>query len=269
MRCFYFLLLVCMLAPAQEMGELSTDRPGFTTPSGLVGLGVLQLEQGYTFESARDEGSRLGTVSGPEALVRFGLADWLEVRFSAGGYAWRGEECAGIHTSISGPNDYGWGAKVRVLKQGVARPEVSILGGVSLPALGSPFTSSGHDPSFTLAAYKDLPGKFSLAANANAGSVTDPRGRFLSSGESLWGARTIGHGVSVFGEAFRTTIDRVQGTEVAVDGGVFRGLGKHAQIDFSSGHTVAGVRPSWFATVGCVFRAPRALLSPGWFRFRG
>jgi hypothetical protein len=129
-----------------------------------------------------------------------------------------------------------------------------------MPALGSAFTSSGHDPSFTLVAYKDLRGKFSLAANANVASVTDPRGRYFSSGESVWGARIIGGGVSLFAETFRTTIDRAEGREVVVDGGLFRSLGRHTQIDLSAGHTVSGLRPSWYASVGCAFRVPRGLL---------
>jgi Putative MetA-pathway of phenol degradation len=251
--CF---VAVCIGASGQELGELSTERPGFTATSGAVGLGVLQLEQGYTFESARDGGSKLATFSAPQALVRFGITSSLELRFSTIGYEWRG--------AVSGPNDYVVGAKLRVLQQGVARPEVSIIGGVSLPAIGSAFTSSGHDPSFTLAAYKDLPNKFSVAANANMASITDCQGRLFSSGQSLWAARAIGGGVSIFGEAFHTTIGRLEGSEVAVDAGLFRGLGKHAQIDVEAGRTVAGARPSWFASVGCVLRAPRSLLGPAY-----
>ena len=259
MRCFLLLLLVCTCALAQEMADLSTDRPGFTTPSGVVGLGILQLEQGYTYESASDQGSKLKTLSAPQALLRYGITDALELRFSTDGYGWQTLSSAGVRTAVSGPNDYVVGAKWRALKQGVVRPEVSIVGSLSLPAAGSCFTSTGHDPSFTLAAYKDLPGKFSIAANANFASVTDPRGRYLGSGESLWTARSLGHGLAMFGETFRTTIDRLQGSQVAADAGVFRSLGRHAQIDLAAGHTIAGTRPSWFFSLGCVFRVPRPL----------
>jgi hypothetical protein len=251
--CF---LIVSSGVSAQEIGDLVTDRPGFTTPSSVVGLGVLQFEQGYTFESAREEATKLTTFSVPQALVRFGIADALEVRFTTVGYEWRGAD--------SGPNDYAVGAKLRVVKQGAAHPEIAVLGGVSLPARGSPFTSSGHDPSFTLAAYKDLPGKFSVAANANLASITDYKGRVFSSGQSLWAARNMGRSMSIFGEAFHTTIGRVEGSEVAMDAGMFRGIGKHVQIDFAAGHTVSGARPSWFASMGLVLRVPRVLLGAGY-----
>jgi hypothetical protein len=263
----YMCFLLCTGLPAQELGELSTERPGFTATSGAVGLGVLQVEQGYVFESAREDGSKLTTFSGPQALVRFGIADALELRFSTNGYAWQTQRLGDQQIAASGPNDYDVGAKFRILRQGEARPEVSITGSVSLPARGSPFTNSGHDPAFTLAAYKDLPNKFSLAANTNWASITDSRGRIFGSGESFWAARNMGGGVSMFAETFHTTIGRLEGSEVAIDAGLFRGFGKHAQIDLEAGHTIAGARPSWFASVGCVLRDPRALLGPGWFRF--
>jgi hypothetical protein len=259
MRWLY-LLLTCTGVFAQELGELSTDRPGFTSPSGVVGLGVLQLEQGYTFESAREDGTKLTTFSGPQALVRFGLADAVELRFSTNGYGWQTQQLGAERNGVSGPNDYAVGAKFRVLRQGATRPEVSVIGGLSLPARGSAFTSSGHDPSFTLAASKDLPNKFSLAANANMASITDSRGRIFGSGESLWASRSVGSGVSVFAEAFHTTIGRLEGSEVATDLGMFRGIGRHVQMDVEAGHTISGARPSWFASVGCVLRNPRALL---------
>ncbi len=267
MRCFCLWLVVCAAARAQEMGDLSTERPGFTATSGAVGLGVLQLEQGSTFESSRDRGADVSSFSGPQTLLRFGITDAFELRFSTNGYGWQTENFSGHRDSVSGPNDYAIGAKWRFLKQGGQRPEVSVTGAVSLPAWGSAFTTSGHDPSFTLAAYKDLPAKFSLAANANLASVTNPCGRYFSAGESVWGARAVGAGVSVFAETFRTTIDRTQGSETVVDAGFFRGAGRHAQIDVSAGRTVSGVRPSWYVAMGCVFRVPRALLLPGWYRF--
>jgi hypothetical protein len=257
--------LLCTKLTAQEIGELSTERPGFTATSGAVGLGVLQLEQGYTLESARLQESRLTTVSGPQALVRFGISEVLELRFSTSGYGWRTQASDGEQSAFSGQNDYVLGAKLRLLEQAPSHPEVSITGGVSLPASGSPFTTTGHDPSFTLAAYKDLPGKFSLAANANLASITDAQGRILGAGESLWAARNMGP-LSVFTEAFHTTVGRAEGSETVMDGGMFRGLGRHAQIDVAAGHTVAGGRPSWFVSVGLVLRAPRALLARGWLR---
>jgi hypothetical protein len=221
------------------------------------------VENGFTFESAWQDSWKLRTFSGPSAVVRIGISKALELRLSTNGYSWQSLRLGTERSSVSGANDPILGAKLRLVEQGAKRPEVSITGGISMPARGSAFTSSGHDPNFTLAAYKDLPDKFSLAANANFASVTDSRGRIFSSGQSLWGARDMGP-VSIYADVFRTTIGRLQGSEGAMDFGLFRGLGKNAQIDVGAGHTVAGTVPAWFVTMGFAFRDPHRLMAAGW-----
>ena len=149
---------------------------------------------------------------------------------------------------------------VRQSEHGVV-PEVSFIAGLSLPSKNSPFTSGGYDPYFTLAADKDLPKKFSLVANFNYASVSDPQGRLFSSSEGLWLTRNF-KPIGLFAEAFHTTIARGLGSEVVADMGCYKSLGKHVQIDAEAGHTIAGLRPSVYASVGLVIRAPRALLGP-------
>jgi hypothetical protein len=254
----YAFLFWCTGLAAQELGVLSTERPGYAATSGAVGLGVLQLEQGYTLESAREPTRKVTTYSGPQALVRFGVSDALELRFATNGYAWRSEVTEVGQRAVSGPNDFVVGAKFRIVTQGTARPEFSITGGLSVPARGSFFSTAGYDPSFTLAAYKDLRSNFSLSANLNMASITDSRGRFYSAGQSLSAGRGF-RVVSIFAEAFHTTRGR-EGSQTTVDGGAFRGLGKHAQIDVCVGHTIAAPWPAQFISLGLVLRNPRALL---------
>jgi hypothetical protein len=215
------------------------------------------LEQGYTLESAREQARKMTTFSGPQALVRFGISDALELRFATNGYAWRSEVTEVGQRAVSGPNDFVVGAKFRIVTQAAARPEFSITGGLSVPARGSFFTTAGYDPSFTLAAYKDLPNNFSLAANLNMASITDSRGRFYSAGQSLSAARSLGV-LSVFAEAFHATPGR-EGSQTTLDTGAFRALGKHAQIDVCIGHTIAAPWPAQFISIGLVLRGPRAL----------
>jgi len=243
--------------------DLSTERPGFAVPSSPVGLGILQLEQGYTYEWARLSPSKLRTFSAPQAMFRFGLTKTLELRFSTVGYEWQSQHTAGQRSVVSGGNDFVLGAKFRVLPQSEhgIRPEISVISGLSIPARGQPYTSGGWDPYFTLAADKDLPNKFSLVANMNYASVSDSVGRLFSSGEALWVTRPL-KPFGVFAEVFRTTIARGYGSEVVADIGCYKGIGKHMQIDIEAGHTVAGMRPSLYTSIGLVIRAPRALLGP-------
>ena len=252
------LVLSGSFVSAQELGDLATDRPGFTSPSTTLEIGTLQTEQGLTFQAARQNGMKSLSVNVPQILMRFGLFKSLELRFSNNGYSWQDQHFASSSHGIAGGGDYGIGAKFRILDQTKTRPEVAVQGMYSIPLSGSPFSSGGHDPSFTLAAYKDLPGKFGMAVNYNAASVTDSRGRIASTGESVWLSRSVGP-FSLFGETFRTTIGRCEGSQTVVDGGLFKGISKNMQIDLALGHTVAGEVPSWYAASGVVVRSPRAL----------
>jgi hypothetical protein len=262
MRLVY-LLFICIGLRAQDLGDLSAERPGFTTSGGVVGFRVLQMENGSTLESARQGATKLRTFSAPSAVDRLGITKTLELRFSTDGYSWQSLRSGAARSSVSGSNDFVVGAKLRIVAQGKKHPDVSITGGLSLPARGSAFTSSGHDPSFTLAAYKDLTNKISVAGNANFASVTDAAGRIFSAGQSLWAERNMG-GVSLFADVFHTTIGRLEGSEVAMDCGIFRGLGKNAQVDLGIGHTLEGARPAWFITMGFVFRDPHGLSISRW-----
>jgi hypothetical protein len=118
-----------------------------------------------------------------------------------------------------------------------------------------------------LAASKDFPHQIGVAANLVMASITDAQGRTYISGESFTASRKV-RGVSIAAEVFHTTIGRLEGSEVAMDLGLSRVLGKNMQIDVEAGRTIAGMRPSWFATMGFVYRNPHALLGPAWFRFR-
>ena len=60
---------------------LVTDRPDFTEASSTVGLGVAQLEFGYTYTYDNDGTQSTRTHSFGEPLLRVGiLAEWLEFR---------------------------------------------------------------------------------------------------------------------------------------------------------------------------------------------
>jgi hypothetical protein len=67
---------------AEKLAEpLVTDRPDFTEASSTVGLGVVQLEAGYTYSYDADNLTSAVGHSYPETLLRIGvLAEWLEAR---------------------------------------------------------------------------------------------------------------------------------------------------------------------------------------------
>ena len=62
---------------------LVTDRPDFTEASSTVGLGVAQLEFGYTYSFDNDGTDQTTGHSIGEPLLRYGiLANWFELRIA-------------------------------------------------------------------------------------------------------------------------------------------------------------------------------------------
>ena len=257
MKYFFFFVGACAFAQ-ESLGPLQPDRPGFTSPSGVVGVGVFQLENGYTFESARSGATEMKTLSGPQTLIRFGVTEALEVRYATNGYSWQALRSSGFDGAAQGASNSVVSAKLRVLEQTPLLPELAVTGGLSLPLKGSAFAGTGYDPSFSFAAVKDLPRGLSLAGNLNAASITDENGRYSSPAESLRISENLGF-ASVFFEAYRTVISRTEGTATALDAGLFREIGKNIQMDIAAGHTIDGQRPAWFASLGFVYRAPKRL----------
>ncbi len=249
----------------QPMGELTTERPGFTSSSGTVGLGVLQLEQGFGLQYQHSNGGTNTTFLGPSAMFRLGISANWEFRLISNGYSWESLRTGSVRDRLAGPNDFGVAVKGKIWKQHKATPEVSVTAGSSIPARGSSFTTSGYDPSATVAASKDLPAKLSLTANGNFASVTGPQGRYFSSGQSLWLARPLKI-ASAFGEVFHTTLGWREGSETAFDLGFYRCIGKHIQVDAEAGHTIGGREPGWFVSGGLALRYPHKVLPSGFWR---
>jgi hypothetical protein len=84
---------------AQEAEEhIETDRDSFTPATTTAGAGRLILEAGYSFIDNRDVPE---THSYPEFLTRYGVADWLELRFGAN------YEVGGESNAISGSGSGG------------------------------------------------------------------------------------------------------------------------------------------------------------------
>jgi len=62
-----------------EVNRIVTDRPHFSEVSSLVGLGVTQIETGYSYFLNKENTTTTQTHSFPEPLLRMGIiAEWLE-----------------------------------------------------------------------------------------------------------------------------------------------------------------------------------------------
>jgi hypothetical protein len=84
MRYWFAVIAITFLLPncyAQEQEEhIETDRDSFTPATTVAGARNLILESAYSFIDNRDVPE---THSFPELLTRYGVNDWLELRFGA------------------------------------------------------------------------------------------------------------------------------------------------------------------------------------------
>jgi hypothetical protein len=116
---------------------LVTDRPDFTEAGSVVGLGVLQIETGYTYTHNDDNGQETKSHSYPETLFRYGvLADWLELRVA---WNYGDEETNGIGTD--GSDDLYLGFKIGLTPQDGIRPEMALIPQMTVPTGASDRTN--------------------------------------------------------------------------------------------------------------------------------
>ncbi len=125
---------------------LVTDRPDFTESPSVVGLGVTQLEAGYTYTYTYDSTTTGSTKSHslPETLLRTGiLADWLELRI---GWNYAEETVTLFGTSrtlATGSEDLHLGLKFALTGQEGLLPEMGIIAQMDVPS-GSTVFSAGE-----------------------------------------------------------------------------------------------------------------------------
>jgi hypothetical protein len=121
---------------------LVTDRPDFTEASSTGGMGVVQLESGYTYTYDNDAVGSSKQHSFPEALLRVGvLADWLELRFD-----WNYGEVTTTQFGVSrdvatGAEDLGLGVKLGLTGQEGILPEMALIVQSSVPTGSREFTA--------------------------------------------------------------------------------------------------------------------------------
>jgi len=116
-----------------------TDRPDFTEASVTVGVGVVQLESGYTQFFDSGIGGSVRTHSLPEALFRIGFYDdWLEFRIAQNFV----QEDTALGSN-GGADDLYLGFKLALTPQAGILPEMALVPQMTVPS-GDPFFSAGE-----------------------------------------------------------------------------------------------------------------------------
>lgn len=131
---------------------LVSDRPDFTEASSTVGMGVVQLEAGYTFTYDDNLASRSSEHSFPEALWRIGvLADWLELRVQWNWGASAENVFGATTTNLDGAEDLYLGVKLGLTPQVDILPETALVLQMNVPTGSHDFTEREVMPGFNYA----------------------------------------------------------------------------------------------------------------------
>ena len=193
-------LIVVVHAGSAEAAEpLVTDRPDFTESSSSVERGVLQLEAGATYVDF-EGGTRAVTVG--EALLRWGIAERLELRFLLPTYLWED----GLGSDNSGFIDTAIGVKYQFKDARgtgiIGGMEAAVIASTTLPTASGDFSSSEFQPAAVASLGWDLSSALGFGMNIGIASPVDGDNRFTSA----WLSAALGIGLtdttSVFIELF-------------------------------------------------------------------
>lgn len=249
---------------AEPPGPLVTDRPDATESTETVPRGRVQFESGYTFTYDREGSTRSRSHAAPEALLRIGLADRLELRLGWEGYAWSHEQLPGtsragrsivVADNTQAASDLYLGAKAKLFDQDGWRPHFGVIPAVTVPS-GSPSAHSGDvDPEVKLAWAWDLPADFALAGNVHLGVPTEDGRRFVQSGASLSVAFPLFDGVDGYCEYFGWYPNRRDADAAhSLNGGLTWKITDDLQIDWRVGMGLNEEADDFFTGIGLAIR---------------
>lgn len=242
-------MLTGAVGASAQSPELVTDRPDQTESATVVPRGLLQVETGYLYTRDGDVDSH----AAPGTLFRIGLGGRTELRLGhAGVMGTEGRRGAG---------DSELGTKINLIPRADGwRPELAILGGLSLPTGDSRFSSDGADPSFLVAFAHELAPRLALGYNAGAvwESSTDSPGRdafvVYSLALGIGVTDRLGAFLEVFGD--RQFADEIA-AGVSADAGLTFLLTDVLQLDVSVGRGLRGPADDLFVGTGLSLRLPR------------
>lgn len=154
--------------------RIVTDRPHIAEAASTVGLGRVQVENGYTYYLDGSGGTNVQTHSFPETLVRVGLfQEWFEFRVLYN-YLVDKTQRPTETTSLQGSEDLYLGAKVALTPQSGILPEVTIFPQMRVPT-GSPGISSDEVlPGMNFVYAWRVTDRFEIEGNTNVNRRRNP-----------------------------------------------------------------------------------------------
>jgi Putative MetA-pathway of phenol degradation len=250
-RYFFAATLVCCpcLAQTSQVPEIVTDRPDITESSVVIPLGSIQAENGFTW--TRDH--RTSALDVPESLIRLGLWERTELRFTAPNYLDR----TGAPYRLSGLGDTSIGIKEQLGPLPGAF-EVAVIVALSVPTGARRVSNRGFDPFVKIPWSRDLIKGWSVGGMQSIFYQTDSGRRRLIWEPTFYVEREIGKRSDVFVESSGDYCRATSSRQLIHLGTAYRITARH-QVDFHFGFGLTHTTPSQFVAVGYSLRVDHLL----------
>lgn len=238
---FVMVLVLCSgMAWSQATGRMETDRPDQTESPFIVRKNWLQSEFGFNF-NRQSKGNEWLI---PTSLVKFGLLNWLELRYQS--------------SFSKSENEFGYnpealGIKMSICEEKGIIPKLSVISHFHLGALKpdpselNPNAHSVMDMIFT--AQNSL--SQTIAIGYNFGVEAHANGKFEWIYRIAPGIN-IGKNGYVYGEVFGRLPLKTD-EDIWMDGGYAHYLSEHVKVDFSLGRSIGKSR-DYYVAMGLSFR---------------
>lgn len=231
---------------------LVTDRPDFTEASSTVGLGVAQLEAGYTYFQDDDGPNEFVGHSFPESLLRLGIYDdWLELRVG-----WNYSVAEFNSFRSSGATDLYLGFKIGLTPQDGWKPEMALIPQMTVPTGASSLTADRILPGANLIYGWELTDTISMAGSSQFNAALDGTGTYSEFAQSWTFAFSLSDKVGAYTEWFGIFPESGVGpdSESYFNGGFTLLTSDDVQWDVRAGTGLNDYSADFFAGIGISIR---------------
>ncbi len=238
--------------PPAAVPPINPDRPDQSDGAGITPKGFPIVEMGYR------QTQSAGTVIrqfGDGPLIRYGLCEKFELRFSPGAYS----EFRFFNQTFKGMEDASIGFKYKLHegkeKSGLSNPSFALEGGTSLPTGSHFFREKALQPGLTGIADFSINDNDDLAVNLSYSLLRDNGQQFGQSGLSASFGHQLGPKTGSFLEIFSSMAPSAHGgTHTFSDLGVTYLVNNGIQVDAYAGRNIDSKETQFFFGAGVSFR---------------